>query len=314
MKQRSLFTIALAAGCAWGQSEYVPLQVGNQWIYQTPTGTASAEIVRSEIFDGKEYFLYRPTFAATVWLRMADDGTLWQYNPDTRKEDVRVAFATPEGGTFETVADPCNRQGIMTTKNGKHTGPVGEFSRVVTVRYPSANCADAGLEREVYAPWIGLVYVGNITIAGPRPFELIYARLGGVTVLSGPELSFSLTLDRAVYTTQLINARITLRHSQSGPVQLRFPSGQTYDLVVKNSQGETVYTWSADKTFVAVVRDEVFAPGEYNWVETVPILANSARRLAAGKYTAEAWLTTAGAKSFAASVGFEVAEVATTPR
>ncbi|MFN0172898.1 MAG: BsuPI-related putative proteinase inhibitor [Bryobacteraceae bacterium] len=313
MNAKILFTLMLAAGCAWGQSEYVPLQVGNQWIYQTPTGTARAEIVRSELFGGREYFLYRPTFAAEAWLRMADDGTLWQYDPEARKEDVRVAFATPEGGTFETVADPCNRQGIMTTRNGKHTGPVGEFNRVVIVRYPSANCADAGLEREIYAPWIGLVYVGNITIAGPRPYELIYARLGGVTVLSGPEISFSLTLDRAVYTGQPITARITLRHSQPAPLQMTFPSSQTYDLVLKNSQGETVYQWSRGQFFAALVRNETFAPGEYNWVVTVPLQATGGRPLQAGKYTAEVWLTPAGPRSFAAAVGFDVAE-AVAPR
>jgi hypothetical protein len=300
-----LLLVLGAAGAAVGQTEFFPLQVGNQWIYRSPAGIWSAQIVRAEVFGSHEYFLWQSSTGEEAWLRMAEDGTLWQLPPEGRREQVRVEFAAPEGGVFETVADPCNREGVMEKKNTVHRGPVGEFHGALVVRYPAANCADAGLDREVYAPWIGLVYRSGITIAGPRASELIYARLGGVTVLSAPEVAFSLTLDRAVYREPVMLARLTLRHSQPEAIRLLFPSGQTFELVIRDERGNEVYRWSDGKAFTLALRRLEFAAGEFNWPVTVELRSREDKPFPPGRYFAEAWLTTMGPKAFAASAPFE---------
>jgi hypothetical protein len=242
---------------------------------------------------------------------MASDGTLYALDPETSRERPWVAFATPEGGSFETALDPCNSRGVVQAVNAKVTVPAGEFLRAFEVRYPAANCADAGLDSEVYAPWIGLVRRSGITLAGPRSFDLIYARIGGVTVLSGPELAFSLTADRSVYTAgrqpAILTARITLRHSQPEPVEIVHGSGQTYDLAIRNQAGDTVYTWSADKVFPAIYRVERYPAGEKNWVETIRLADKDGKPMAPGKYTLEAWLTSLPVqKAWSASLAFEI--------
>jgi hypothetical protein len=79
-------------------------------------------------------------------------------------------------------------------------------------------------------------------------------------------------------------------------VELAFPSGQSYEFLIRNEKGAIVYRWSEGKAFTMAIRNEQFA-GERNYVE----ILEPANALPAGKYTAEAWLTTSGPRAFTAS-------------
>jgi hypothetical protein len=79
-------------------------------------------------------------------------------------------------------------------------------------------------------------------------YDLIYARLGGITVITAPETGFGLTLDRFVYTANLmlpvdpvrsvpvVTARFTVHGTQDPPLRLPFPTGQVYDLVLRDER------------------------------------------------------------------------------
>ncbi|MBK9170070.1 MAG: hypothetical protein IPM24_21775 [Bryobacterales bacterium] len=291
-----LFLTALAA-----QAEYYPLHVGNQWVYRSPFGSHLVEVERAAVFGGQEYRLLRGAIGGDVWLRMGEGGRLYAYDPETRTETLRAAFETPAGGEYVTGGD-CGGRAVVESNDGEHDSPVGRIFRAFVVRYAAGNCADAGLEREVFAPWIGLVEARAITIAGPRLYELIYARLGSVTVVSAPEVSFGLTLDRHLYDPgATLAARITLRHSQPEPLHIVFSSSQVFDLVIRDEQGREVYRWSDGKAFLTVIREIDFAAGEKNWTVDVPLA-----KLPAGDYTAEAWLATTVPRRYAATVSFTV--------
>lgn len=141
--------------------------------------------------------------------------------------------------------------------------------------------------------------------------DLIYARVGGVTVVSAPEVSFSLALDKSVYGSSPrgeipeMSARLALRNTQPEPLELSFPSGQIYDVAIRNESGVVVYRWSDGKAFPAIFQTISFS-AEKNW----PILLRPADKdgkpLPPGKYTAEGYLTTAGPKSYSAAVAFEM--------
>jgi hypothetical protein len=151
-------------------------------------------------------------------------------------------------------------------------------------------------------------------------YDLIYARLGGVTVVEERNVSFRLTLDRSVYVSDQrppvtpqrsipqLTARLTLRQTQDTPLELRFPSSQVFDFAIRNDKGETVYTWSANKLFLQQVQTIRFQPGESNYVIVVP-LSGERGVLPAGRYSAEAWLTTGPNRAYSATVSFEVAHV-----
>ena len=156
------------------------------------------------------------------------------------------------------------------------------------------------MTQQYFLPYIGLILHEVTSIAGPVRYELVYSRTGLTTVVAETN-AFTLALDTPAYkvgeNTKML-ARVTLNVTQ--PVTLTFPSGQNTDLRIMNEKGESVYTWSADKLFIQVFREEKIGPGERNWVMDVPL-----GNLAPGKYTAEAWLTTQP-RQYSATVSFEI--------
>jgi hypothetical protein len=66
------------------------------------------------------------------------------------------------------------------------------------------------------------------------------------------------------------SVRLTLQVTNAGttPVTLSFSSGQSYDLAVRGG-GTTLWTWSADRTFLQALRSETLAAGETRtWSES----------------------------------------------
>lgn len=297
-------------------AEYFPLQVGNQWIYQTNTrffnGPANVvSIPGKRDFGSTSYFIVEGLDANPVYMRSDDMGKLFVYDERTGGEAQYADFTTPVGGSYQTAADPCNATANVMARDATVTTPVGEFTGALHVEYPSANCADAGLGADYFVPNIGLVKREGITIAGPRAMELVYARVGDVTVLSSPEVSFSMSIDRAVYDNtndiSTIHARLTLRSTMAEPIDLHWAGGQRFDLVIYNERGAEVARWSNGKAFTLELSSEKFGPGERNYTIQHPLQDRQNNRLPAGKYVAEGFLTTQGEqKPYGARVGFEI--------
>ncbi len=324
MLGRTTLTVLLLGGLTWAaHPDYFPLHVGNQWVYRGSgtrgESTLVLEITRTAEFNGRVYWLLHGLPGADYWLRMDDAGTLWAYNPDRSSEEVWYAFQASEGQPYTTaVPGNCCGRGMVSSRKAAYKGPIGEVDYALEVRYPGV--FQVGLDREVFLPYIGMVHRTQAT-GGPTyaTYDLIYSRTGGVTVIAEPELSFGLTLDQSLYTANLmppvdpqrsvplLTARLTLRNTTPHPVQLTFPSGQTYDLVIRNEKGEVVYRWSDGKFFTMAIRNESFS-GEKNWVITVRLGAEG-KPWPPGKYVAEGWLTATAPRSFSASVGFEIRHV-----
>ncbi|MCS7316464.1 MAG: BsuPI-related putative proteinase inhibitor, partial [Bryobacterales bacterium] len=179
---------------------------------------------------------------------------------------------------------------------------------------------EAGIERELFLPYIGMVHRSQKAGGSARAtYDLIYSRTGGVTVLSAPELSFALVIDRAVYSANLMppvdparavpvmTARLTLRNTTGVPLELVWPSGQRYDLQIRNERGELLWRWSDGKAFILLFSQESFT-GERNYVELIRLGDGIGRPWPAGRYVLEGWLATQP-KLFTASVAFEIRHV-----
>ncbi len=305
----------LAASVASAQPDYFPLHVGNQWVYhQTGLGSGNpvvVEVVRADWIEGRYYSLLRGMPEGDLWLRMGEDGRLWAWNARERRETLYAAFWTPTGGTYSASIEPCTGTASVVSRLAYWKGAIGEFHHALQIAYAPTICADAGISGDFYLPYVGLVERSYITIAGPRKYELTYARLGGVTVISAPEVSFALSLDGTVYTHEVsgrpaqLSARLTLRNTSADPIELTFPSGQRFDLTLRNEKGEIVYRWSDGKAFTLALGSLEVGPGEKNFVVVIQ-LASGGRNLPPGRYVAEGWLTTMGIRQYAASAGLEI--------
>lgn len=295
--------MALAGAMFAQHPNYFPLEAGNQWIY-APTGRAAGaaqtvEVTRLVEAGGRWYSEYRGLEGAQM-LRMDESGALYAWDPQSRTE-TRIGSFLDDNAVFEPRPNPCGQTGRIVSRSAKYSGPLGEFTQALEIRYSPGSCRDAGVESELYLPYIGLVRRTVTTIAGPRVYDLIYARIGGVTVVSAPEVSFSLSLkNNRLGPADTLIAQLTLRNTQPEPLKLSFSSGQMFDLVIKNEKGERVYVWSADKAFIMVfINMEV--SGEKNFIVEAPL-----PRLSPGHYTVEAWLTNTGTRDFIASAPLEV--------
>lgn len=289
---------------AFGYSpDYFPLQVGNQWVYRvTGLGQPSyvtVSVTRVEERQGERWASVEGLAPAPVLLRHDDEGRLLSLNPQAAGS-VWAEFARPEGAEYFSGIDACSSRAKIANRNATVSVPAGTYGGALQINYSGA-CADAGVTSEHYLPWIGLVRRESTSIAGPRVMELIYSRTGGVTTLSQPETSFALSLGAATVPrgTANLEARLTMR-ATAAPVTLDFTSSQRFDFSIRNDRGDTVYTWSATRLFLAVVGQEVIS-GERNWIDALPVST-----LPEGRYSVEGWLTTSTGKRYQASVGFEV--------
>jgi hypothetical protein len=265
---------------------------------QSEAAYRTISIEGMETRNGREYFRVR-YFERTVFLRANEDGSVVVYNATTATEEPWLSPGAAEGTAFETRLDQCTNTGRIESRRAEVDTPAGRFSNAVQISF-RGNCADAGTTQQFYAPGVGLVVHEETSFAGPRRYELIYYRAGGAQH-TGPEISFEMALDSPRYPAGAVMAvRLTLRSTAAEPVLLQFPSGQSFDLKIHNEAGEIVYTWSADKLFAMVFREERFGPGERTYGFPVPLL-----NLPPGRYKAEGYLTTLP-RMYGAEVSFEI--------
>lgn len=318
-----LFLLCLTASAAG--SGYFPLETGNQWVYRCSGLCGDTlpvlSISKEAVYDGRHYWLFKGFSGGEAWLREDDQGVLWAYAPATGVENQWYAFLTAEGGSFATSVDPCSTSATLASRNYPFEGPAGSYPGSLRIVYPLGPCRDAGLSEEFFGRGVGLLRRTDTTIAGPRTYDLIYARTGGTTMVAQPELQFSLTLDRSVYTANLMppidpqtsipqmTARLTLRNTTSQPLVLTFGSGQRYDLQLKNEGGEVVYRWSDGKMFTMAFGQERYGPGETNYTIVNKLSGKDGKPLPAGTYVAEGWITCSEPGPYRATVGFEVRHV-----
>ncbi|MEQ2526100.1 BsuPI-related putative proteinase inhibitor [Bacillaceae bacterium CLA-AA-H227] len=70
---------------------------------------------------------------------------------------------------------------------------------------------------------------------------------------------------------------------------LTFGSSQNYDYSIKKPDGTIAYTYSADKSFLAVIKEEVIKAGEK--LEFDLDITEALQYLEEGEYTIEAWVS-----------------------
>ncbi|MBI3678857.1 MAG: hypothetical protein HY235_00375 [Acidobacteria bacterium] len=294
----SLFVLACAA------QDYFPLETGNQWVYRSGGTRVERplllEIARAGMFEDRTYYQLEGFPNGPHWLRINEEGSLVEWDSEQRQERLWYAFAAQEGTTYRTFLPACCGIARVVSRKAKVSLPLGEFTNALELTYPGV--FQVGIEREYFLPGVGLVHrtenTGGPTIA---VHDLIYARIGGNTVLAAAENGFRVALDRAVYPpgSQAL-VRLTLRHTRANPLRLVFPSSQQFDIVVLNEKGAEVYRWSSGRFFIQALTG-VTVEGEKNWAGNVPLTG-----LPEGRYRVEAWLTTTGARAYAASASFEI--------
>jgi len=284
------FTIFLPA------ADLFPLQTGNSWTYRDSTGRQSFTVTVGEAVTRQER-LYYPLSGYTndtLLVRLNDAQDL-VYFDSSREREIPLTFLNPfEGGWWNAPGRPCDLMGQTLERRGTHTGPLA-VRQVLEIRYRTFGCADTGISDEQYADNIGMVSRTVITIKGPVTYNLVQAHLGALTIDAGPIFGrFTVSVDDQPSAETL---RVTLRIQTrpAAPLKLEFFSGQEFNIVLRDLNGNMVYNWAADKLFIQAAHERIV---QGFWEETTEV----PRPRDTGAYTVEAWLTTIGVPRFSATV------------
>jgi hypothetical protein len=182
----------------------------------------------------------------------------------------------------------------------EYDGGAGIVYEAREIRYRIFDCADTGVESELYIENIGLARRVVQTIAGPREFHLTNANVGPLTLNKMPGVQFRVSMPSFLVTRERpgeaasTDVTLDLLVDRMDPLRLKYTTSQRYDIAIKNERGETVYFWSATALFAQVASEESVVTKQY----VVPL----ALTLPDGNYQLEAWLTTASAeRQFAAT-------------
>jgi hypothetical protein len=287
--------VVLAAGAAWG-ADFLPLQPGNTWTYrEAKTGqTFTMRVTVPTLINGREYYRVQGYLDGTPLLRLNEGGQLVAIDEENGIETPVTVFATSDSTWWPAPSRLCTDEGQTQPKRVLHDGPAGPIREVLEIRYRTSRCADAGVQSEQYAENIGVVRRMTDSIAGPRQFDLIYARVGKMILDAQGSGSLNVAAQQNGQTLA-----ITLRLETPGnqAVRLSFSSAQEYDAVVRDAGGRAVWQWSADQMFAQSIHERSVS-GPWTITLTAPVSSWSA-----GEYTVQGWLTTTGQPlQFAATV------------
>jgi hypothetical protein len=285
-------------------ADYLPLKPGNGWVYRdASTGQTFTVRVGAQLFANQHVYHALFDYAGDKsFVRVNGSGNLVALDEETGQEVLITAFGAVSSGWFEAQRRMCPQHGQAQEKPGVHDGPTGDWS-VLEIRYRPYACADAGDELEQFADNIGMVRRVVHTIAGPRTFDLVYARLGNQWITTDGAGAFTISAVPGLQSgTWLATMRVSI---PVGPAMLlTYPSGQMYDLRLRDLDGKIVWTWSADKLFVAQEQQNYLAP---NWSASEVIPFPLGVPETTRTYILEAWLTVAeNQPQFAAATFVEV--------
>ena len=301
MKQ-SIFLFLFSLGSLLVQAQdYFPLVAGSTWVYRSMNGAGPLTVrvgQQSEI-SGQFYHRLDGYAPSPVFIRQGAQNTLLIWDEATKTE---VPFLLFDGKEFGSVASPCAQKGKAEERVSAYKGPVGNSDTARMIRYTPGLCADLGVTREVFVPYLGMVQRAVTSIVGERTFDLVYAQIGGITYISESGISFSISLTAlpSEGRNSMISARLVLNNRTDQDLVLQFNSGQRFDFTVLNQRGETVYVWSSNRLFTQEARQESIK-GEEVWQDSF-----SPGNLPAGTYSVEGRLTNADGKRFSATASINL--------
>lgn len=303
MKTTILLLLACSLGVAAGPP-FFPLETGNEWVYRNPeTGSTFTVRVGVPVISGDNaYYTLSGYVNSRLFVRAGEDGSLYYRDEENQRDLLLTSFEPFEDGWFHAPFRPCEQEGQTAVRREEYRGAAGAFN-ALRIRYRSYDCADTGVTEELYAENVGMLSRTTSTIAGPRQFHLVAARIGKMELTRQAGGTFSVTVNPPGPSDE--SAVAMLRLAVSRPVVLRYASAQEYDVLLRDSEGRVLWRWSDGKVFPAVVSD-ITVEGERVWRVKVPLRVLELP-LPSGRYSVEAWLPTGDERpQFAATAALEI--------
>ncbi len=253
-------------------ANYLPLQVGNQWLYERKffgSSTWIASVVeRVTAPNGRTYaalegyfgILTSEGYVAPRRLVRSSRGIVTEFNPDGASDNLWYMLGAEVGTTWQIQLEPVPESGTiglcvdgstvtLASRSEVVTVPAGTFQDVVRLDF-APRCADAGIVSEWFAPRVGLIRRQEDSFSGPVVSELFRAIVGGVQ-FPRQTYSTSLSIDRPVYVNNLmppplpdgfptVRGLFTVANATHLPIDFSFLGCKSVSVVVKDGAGNVV--------------------------------------------------------------------------
>lgn len=278
----------LASTFPAGAASFFPIKEQNQWVYRQKGGSDTLTIrvgTPLSASNGNIYYSLNGYANQRLWVREVENGNLYYFDEETGGEALLTSFEIVDRAWFNAPFRPCEQEGQPQADRTptRRFGNAG--GSALPILYRSYSCADAGVESEQYIENIGMTQRVLNTIAGPRVYELVSARLGDLNVTPPQSTRFNIELEKTPTADAGLNVTLRLLNNPMEPVKLQFPTSQDFEIVVRDEKNAEVYRWSEGQAFLQVVRERILS-GELRYTADVP-----AAKLPPGRYTLEAWIT-----------------------
>jgi hypothetical protein len=286
---RALGAATFAAGVAFAATpNFLPLDTGNTWTYRDAASgqTFDVRVGTPLVTNDQVYYPLRGFSTKQLFVRVNEFGNLAYWDEEREQELLLSSFETsPAIGSFEAYGRQCPASGRAMRDRVDYSGPAGRWS-TQEIQFTPYACADAGDLSEQYVENIGMVRRVVQTFAGPRTYDLVYARLGQQVITAGEASGFSVTaLPSAGGGSWDATLRLDLRSS----IPVLFSSSQEFDLRLRDSEGKILWTWSADKIFTQSTHTLNLS----RWKASVVVPQQPLIPEGGAIFVLEAWLTTA---------------------
>lgn len=276
--------------------DYFPLVPGSTWMYRSTNGLQPLTLRLGEpvVLGGQQYLPLDGYAASRLFVRSTDGPVIQYWDETAKRADVFLDFT---GRDFASVQGQCKQLGNSADRDMDYTGPVGTSRTARAIRYSPGICADTGLTREVFVPYLGMVQRAETSIIGERTLDLVYAQIGGITYIQEPNIGF--TISQTVLDKNLA-VKLILQNRTDKDLVLDFNSGQTFDFRIWDTRGEVVYTWSSTRLFPYATR-RLQVRGEESWHELIPV-----DMLRPGLYSIEGFLVNSDGTKYSATASFNL--------
>jgi hypothetical protein len=279
-------------------ADFLPLEVGNRWVYDVfneggqKIGNLEFGVQEYRIMGGRSFYLLTQfPFAANgdeiklvrydrqerTYVRMIDNEEGPLFLSDGTRVEVQQADASGLPVKFVLYGDLVDltfQRGMGIIEARMHSGKDVQIAKLTTIRTSERKAAEAAAE-------------GAPSLPPPKPPQPPNA--GGRKEVENVAKASEETVALDVQASEVSGGTkflLTVINTTDKLVPFKFTSGQTYDFVVADANGQEIWRWSRRMYFSQVVRQEAMRPNK-NWTFEVTWnhRDNDLNVVGPGKYT-----------------------------
>jgi hypothetical protein len=325
MNRISLMSLLLVVfGPVVAADDFFPLHLGDQWTYEAhlPTGSVETNIRNVDRSARGDTWLHLDNFHDVgvdvgLWVSRGRGDRIDSFLQ--RKVALLYDFS-PNASSWQIDLGNCLIGRVtVVSRDDTVVTPAGVFTGCTTLAF-QMNCLDAGVLSETFAPGVGLVKYTTASLLGNVDHLLKRAVIDG-RLIPDPSatetgVSAQINLDRYTYwinkmpgiggpnpATQ-IEARLVVKNRSGEDIEATFRSSQVFDIVLRDSKGQEIWRWSANKLFLGVIVNQTLSDGEDFILEQNVSTRIQGFDLPEGDYSLEFFVTSN--RPFGATAAFRI--------